>query len=208
MQNQLEKYISKIEDQLVMLPTKQRREEVHEIRLHLERMIEENIARGCDADDAVMKALEQFGSARKVGQELRYSSSSTPHNWKMILVKCQVLTIALGLINLILFYQLTNSGSDPSKSALFYWVFGCSMVVGSFVNGWTLETIAPDQTKIPVMIFGFFMACGYTILNEIITKNISQNPLMSFMLIIMYLAGLAGVITRYWQIKKRTVASN
>lgn len=208
MHNQLEKYISKIKDQLVMLPTKQRREEVREIRLHLERMIEDNLTRGCDADEAVAKALEQFGSARKIGQELRYSSSSTPNNWKMILVKCQALTITLGLVNLILFYQLTNNGSDPSKSTLFYWVFGCSIVVGAFVNGWTLKTIAPDQTKIPVMIFGFFMACGYTILNEIITKNISQNPLMSLELIIMYLAGLTGVVTRCWQVKKQTAASN
>ncbi|MEO6906875.1 MAG: hypothetical protein ABI210_03200 [Abditibacteriaceae bacterium] len=52
MQNQLEKYLWKTEDQLVMLPTAQRREQVREIRSQLEMMVDENVARSYDPDKA------------------------------------------------------------------------------------------------------------------------------------------------------------
>jgi hypothetical protein len=76
MHNQLEKYLSQIEKQLASLPAGQRQEELREIRSHLEMMIDDNIARGFEADEAVSKALEQFGAAKKVGHDLSFPPGS------------------------------------------------------------------------------------------------------------------------------------
>jgi len=72
MHNQLEKYLSQIEKQLAALPAEQRQDELREIRSHLEMMIEDNVARGCEMDEAVVKAIRQFGAAERVGRDLNF----------------------------------------------------------------------------------------------------------------------------------------
>jgi hypothetical protein len=139
MQNKLEKYLSQIEKQLAALPVEQRQEELREIRSHLEMMIEENVARGCDADVAVSKALEQFGSADKLGKALRQSK---PFAWLHYFRPIAALLLAFGVVIAWLFISKELQIFYVPFS--FHWSWALMLIIAIFpLTGWAAEVIAP-----------------------------------------------------------------
>ena len=68
---QLERYVETIALRLKSLPPAQRDEEVQEIRQHLDALIAAHRGAGLSEDEAVKLAIQQFGHAKHVGEELR-----------------------------------------------------------------------------------------------------------------------------------------
>jgi hypothetical protein len=149
MHNQLEKYLSQIEKQLAALPAEQRQDELREIRSHLEMMIEDNVARGFDVDEAVARALKQFGIAKTVGQDLIADKNKS---WR------QRSQIVLALIFVLAFQNLCTlltvwfiRDSMPSSSLLHgkwisFWILSIWIIGENFICGWVAETIAPRKS--------------------------------------------------------------
>jgi len=139
--NQLEKYLSQIEKQLAALPVEQRQNELREIRSHLEMMIDDNVACGCDADNAVAKALEQFGAANKLGKELRQYK---PFAWLHYFRPLAAFLFALGVV--IAWVSISpNKSQIPSFVPVsFQWTWELMLIIIIFpITGWVTEVIAP-----------------------------------------------------------------
>jgi len=153
MHNQLEKYLSQIEKQLAALPVEQRQEELREIRSHLEMMIDVNIARGFDAEEAVTKAIKQFGSAQKVGKELRQSK---PFSWLHYLRPFAAFLFALCVV--IAWISISSGNQIPSfVPAHFQWLWQLMLIIIIFpLTGWMTEVIAPKMGfySVAVLFFG------------------------------------------------------
>jgi hypothetical protein len=66
----IERYLEQVKAQLKRLSVEQRSEEVRELKLHLQALVEEGKERGLNESKAVQAALDQFGSANKVGRDL------------------------------------------------------------------------------------------------------------------------------------------
>jgi hypothetical protein len=69
MHSLLEQYLSEVAVQLKPLPPKRRDEELREMRQHLLNAVTVNLEQGLTEDDAVAKALKQFGSPQAVAQD-------------------------------------------------------------------------------------------------------------------------------------------
>lgn len=168
MQNKLEKYLSQIEKQLAALPAEQRQEELREIRSHLEMMIDDNVARGCDADDAVSKALEQFGAAEKVGKALECTHEFSPEHIKKAKKRMRTIN-ALIYFPAIIFYGLTLLGIIPGSSELSSGVFYFTSVVTIFVGGWFSQSVS--HKKIDVILVKWLPA--YCLITIVLTHIIN-----------------------------------
>ena len=70
MHSLLEKYLSEVAAHLSALPTKQRTEELREMRAHLENAVTINKELGQSDDDAMQNAVMQFGTPEDLGDNL------------------------------------------------------------------------------------------------------------------------------------------
>ncbi|MEO6906874.1 MAG: permease prefix domain 1-containing protein [Abditibacteriaceae bacterium] len=156
MHNQLEKYLSQIEDQLAALPAEQRQEELREIRSHLEMMIEENIARGCDAKEALTKTLEQFGSAEKIGQDLKHIYTNRNENARTVLAGLTVCIILIFSFYALSWLHDTFSYTWNRNSEL-YFSF-CILWFVAFLGGWIAECIAPKKKTLPLVVIFLYLS--------------------------------------------------
>ena len=167
MHKQLEKYLLQIEKQLAELSTEQREEELREIRSHSEMMIEENVARGCEAADAVTKALEQFGVANKIGCELKRTRINRDQRARMLLAGLIVFAIWV-------YPDFCMSYLFPSMRH-FFLTPRASYIKTAFVfliSGWVAEAIAPKKALFPILI-PFFIEWAFAILACIVTVVVS-----------------------------------
>lgn len=171
MHAQLEKYFSQIEKQLSILPEKQRQDELREVRCHLEMMIDENIAQGCDLDDAVAKALEQFGPPVDVGRGLQNARYSKRYHYRRMFYAGFAALIIASLSSLITRFVFIKFGvfdnralmSDPTWLLLGNCLWSC---VEAFFIGWAIETFLPkrDLFIIAVKAILFAIFWGITLL--------------------------------------------
>lgn len=173
MQTKLEKYVSQIERHLAELPAKEREEELQEIQSHLEMMIAENVARGYDSDNAVEKALEQFGSAEKIGLKLRLAPNSVSKRWRVLYVKMLAFN-AMGLFALLIVWLLYSSGYVSPSALLLPWVFYGSAGMITFGAGWFNESIASKQMTALTFILWIFLACCIAVCGRILTLSAVQ----------------------------------
>lgn len=199
MQNQLEKYLSQIEKQLATLPAEQRQEELREIRSHLQQMIEDNITRGQDADRAVAKALEQFGSAHKVGRELNVANPVSWYNRGRPLLAAIVAYTVLACIYgtycsfVNTFRILLPSGFHTLVT------YNTAFIFSAFVSGWVAEVVAPQKAMLPSAIL-------YLVIQSFIlytTIPLFPLHLMTLMFTFIGLTSLAGAWLRRWQMNRR-----
>jgi hypothetical protein len=149
MHKELEKYLLQMEKQLSALPTEQRQEELREIRSHLELMIEDNIAHGCDADEAVIKALGQFGAADKIGRDLIAEKNKS---WRQRngVILALILIWGLGRIQSFVSLWLIKSAMLPGNILNDKWLSFWSLNTWSFclcfLCGWVAETYASRKS--------------------------------------------------------------
>ena len=82
----VERYLAAIEARLLHLPATQRNEELHELRQHLDALIQGNRTRGMTDDDAVAAALRQFGQVESLGRQLQQSTQSQQRSrlWPLV----------------------------------------------------------------------------------------------------------------------------
>lgn len=175
MQNQLEKYLSQIEKQLSTLPAEQRQEELREIRSHLEMMIEENIARGGDAEEAALKAIAQFGTAKKVASDLKRIRINRDQRARTLLAGLVVFAIWI-------YPDFCTRYLFPSIHQ-FLLSARVSYIETAFVfhiSGWVAEAIAPKKVLLPILI-PFFITWVLGILSVILILVAFPTSSLSFL---------------------------
>ncbi len=197
MQTKLGKYLSQIEKQLAELSTEQREEELREIRSHLEMMIDENVARGINPDEATTKALEQFGEANKLGKELRqYKTFAWLHYFRPL----AAFLFALGVV-----IAWVSISSVPVQ-----WPSDLMLIIIIFpITGWVAEMIAPKCGfwSLAVLFYGILslFICLYVYI--VFWKSV---PIPKAYLLVGFIshgllgiASFIGVWIRRWQVKHR-----
>ena len=108
----LEEYLKSVESRLNALPPDRRREEVAEIRGHLEALVSGHLAQGREEGEAVDAAIRQFGRAKDLGSDLegawlRGHGESIPL-WKLGLAYVAGLAAVFGF-----FTSITAPGDFP-----------------------------------------------------------------------------------------------
>jgi len=180
MHKELEKYLSQIGKQLAELSAEQREEELREIRSHLQQMIEENVAHGDDADEAVTKALEQFGAAKKVASDLKRTRINRDQRARTFLAGLVVFAIWI-------YPDFCTSYLFPSMRHLFL-TPGASYIETTFVffiSGWVAEAIAPKKVLLPILIpFCITWALGiFTVILTLVAFPTSSLSFLSYQLL-------------------------
>lgn len=191
MHKELEKYLSQIEKQLAALPSQQREEELREIRSHLQMMIEENVARGCDADQAVTKALEQFGAASKVGRDLSNETEFRPvYSFRVILYS--VLTIVV--------LQLYDYSAKtifiphlPHLSSLFD---GFPIIVLFLMIGWSHQFVKAGKH---ILSRSKVVSSCWSIVSLVVLFLLMTSSFPSYIRIFTFVAFIVGTGALYWQ---------
>ena len=204
MQNQLEKYLSQIEKQLSTLPAEQRQGELREIRSHLEMMIEANVARGDDSNEAMMKALEQFGAAEKVGRELKHAKHiRCNHYLRMLLSGIVIVIIQLCSMQIIRWLMQISILTDEPHAL--FWELTFIQLCFGFICGWIAEVIAPRKTLLPliVIVIGDYILALLTLPTMAIAAWESRPLFYLVGTIISVLVLFSGTWVRRWQVERR-----
>jgi hypothetical protein len=203
MQNKLEKYLSQIERHLTELPVKECEAELREIRSHLEMMIKENIACGYDSNNAVEKALEQFGSAERVGLDLRFGPNSVSKRWRALLVKTMAFNTIVLFATLIL-WSLYSSGYIAPGTALLAWFsYGSSGMI-TFAAGWFCGSRARGQLTGLSFILWMVMTCDVVVSGHILALAPVQYLSPAFNIFTLF----AGMWTCRWLSNRRDRSNN
>lgn len=207
MHKQLEDYLSKIEKQLAALPAQQREDELREMRSHLEMMIEENVARGYDADQAVAKALEQFGAAKKVGRDLKNAPNSKTKIRRILLLKV-LRFVATMIATSVMFLDCTKSPFIPHLLSFSPRLDHCSMIVVDFLVGWTVQFLNPGNTTVSFSDKVIFLSCLIISLGGIFLIMTSSSNVLSNMSNFTVPALVAGTGVRRLQKEYQTALSS
>jgi|GEM_PF-4067822 len=202
MHKELEKYLSQIEKQLSTLPTEQREDELREIRSHLEMMIEENIACGCNEEEAVAKALEQFGSTKEIASALKSTRANRDQRARTVLAGLVVFAIWIYpdfctnyIFPSMRYFLLTPQASYIETAIVF------------LISGWIAEVIAPRKVLLPILIpFCIVWALGIsTVILTLVAFPTSSLSFLSYQLLNTAVLPLAflGAWIRRRQVKHR-----
>ncbi|PEJ59070.1 hypothetical protein CN692_06210 [Bacillus sp. AFS002410] len=73
-------FLRALNQELIDIPSRERKEIVGEIQEHLNELIQEKIDSGKPSDQAIQEAIESFGSAKKLGIELKEQSIPSSKN--------------------------------------------------------------------------------------------------------------------------------
>lgn len=76
MHSRLEAYLQTVEVNLHALPVEERQNELHELRLHMESLLESYQELGSTEEEAVTQTLAQFGRANTLGKDLNQAHQS------------------------------------------------------------------------------------------------------------------------------------
>jgi len=198
MQNKLEKYLSQIESHLTELSAAEREAELREVRSHLEMMIKQNVARGYDSNNAVEKAFEQFGSAEKIGRDLRFAPNSVSKRWRTLVVK-MIAFNTIVLFAILVAWLLYPSGYISPRTSLLPWFSDGSTGMMMFVAGWFGESIAPKQDTGLTFILWIFLACAIAVCGRLL--NLAPTQYLSA--VFDFFALFAGMWICRWLSKRR-----
>jgi len=211
MHNQLEKYLSQIEKQLAALPAEQRQEELREICSHLEMMIEGNVARGCDADEAIAKAIEQFGAARKIGKDLIGARINNRFMRKRIALAI-LASLAVSSIGTLPSFLMVSAVSSPGNIVsehirISMWIINIWSLALGIGCGWLTEVIAPKKTTITLTLIVFFDLILIMFHQSVVSAIILHPTYYSLQILkitaIDLLTLSAGAWSRRWQVEHR-----
>ncbi|MDX1948659.1 MAG: permease prefix domain 1-containing protein [Pirellulaceae bacterium] len=99
---------------LLRLDKSQQREIGSELRTHLEDRLEDLLASGVPRDEAIRRALAEFGDAAGLAAEFVSLSRNRKRRWLMRLASFSVAAMLLVAFGLITFWPGSNSGPGPA----------------------------------------------------------------------------------------------
>jgi hypothetical protein len=82
--NRLDQFLARVARELRSMPDWKREEELRELRLHLEQRVEDFEAQELKPEEAQARAVEAFGSPRRLGAELCDAWEGVPTSWRGI----------------------------------------------------------------------------------------------------------------------------
>ena len=101
---------------LLRLGDKQRRAIAEELRTHLEDRLEELLARGVPREEAVRRALSEFGDAAGLAAQFASISRGRRRRWLMRVTTFSVAAIVLLAAGLATFWPGRNAGPGPAAA--------------------------------------------------------------------------------------------
>jgi len=205
--NQLEKYLSQIEKQLAALPIEQRQDELREIRSHLEMMIEENVASGFDADEAVAKALKQFGAADKLGRDLKFPPGSNRRFLQKYWFRVFRFLASMLAASLIVIFSI-RSGLIPYFPSISPSLNSSCILVVTFLLSWTIAVLNPSRKRISLFDLCVTFCCTIATLAGIFLSFTSFPQFSNNMTLFTVAAMVAGEGMRHWQKMWQSTVAN
>ena len=101
---------------LLRLGDKQRKEIAEELRAHLEDRLEELVAQGVPRNEAVQRALSEFGDAAGLAAQFATISRGRKRRWLMRVTTISVAAMVLIAAGIVTFWPGRNAGPGPAAA--------------------------------------------------------------------------------------------